>query len=64
MIFVSMESMILVSMETLYYDTKQLFFGLVNFKFTWGGNHPLKKTCYPKKIKKERKKNNVHVINT
>ena len=36
--------MILVSMErgdpTLYYGTKQLYFGGVNFKFTGGGNHP------------------------
>ena len=36
--------MILVSMErrdpTIYYATKQLYFGLVNFKFTRGGNHP------------------------
>ena len=40
--------MILVSMErgepTLYYGTKQLYFGCVNFKFTGGGNHPLRKT--------------------
>ena len=36
--------MILVSMErgdiTLYYGTKQLYFGRVNFKITGGGNHP------------------------
>ena len=35
--------MILVSMDrgdrTLYYRTKQLYFGHVNFKFTGGGNH-------------------------
>ena len=41
--------MTLVSMErgdlTLYYDTKQLYFGLVNFKFSGGSNHP-RKTCY------------------
>ena len=34
---------------TLYYGTKQLHFGRVNFKFTGGGNHPLRKTCYRKK---------------
>ena len=48
--------MILVLMEkryiTLYYGTKQLYFGRVNFKITEGGNHPLKKTCYKKKKKK------------
>ena len=37
--------MIFVSMErgdpTLYYGTKQLYFGRVNFKFTRGGNNPL-----------------------
>ena len=36
--------MILVSMErgdpTLYYGTKQLYFGRVNFKFAGIGNHP------------------------
>ena len=36
--------MILVSMERrdpiLYYGTKQLYFGHINFKFTGGGNHP------------------------
>ena len=36
--------MILVSMEkgdpTLYYGTKHLYFGSVNFKFTGGGDHP------------------------
>ena len=35
--------MILVSVErrdpTLYYGTKQLYFGRVNFKFTGGGYH-------------------------
>ena len=45
-------SMIWVLMEredpTLYYDTKQLYFGRVNFKSTGGGNHPLRKTCYKK----------------
>lgn len=44
--------MILVSMErgdpTLYYGTKQLYFGRVIFKFIRGGNHPLRKTCYKK----------------
>ena len=49
--------MILVSLErgdlTLYYGTKQLYFGRVNFKFTGGGNHPLRKTCYQKKKKKK-----------
>ena len=36
--------MIWVSMErgdlTLYYGTKQLYFGRVNFKYTGGGNPP------------------------
>ena len=36
--------MILVSIErgdpTLYYGTKQLYFGHVNFKITGCGNHP------------------------
>ena len=44
--------MILVSMErgdpTIYYGTKQLYFGPDNFKITGGGNHPLRKTCYKK----------------
>ena len=34
---------------TLYYGTKQLYIGRVNFKFTGGGNHPLRKTLYKKK---------------
>ena len=49
--------MILVLMErgdlTLYYGTKQLYFGRVNFKFTGGGNHPLRKMCYKKAQKDE-----------
>ena len=54
--------MILVSMErgdpTLYYGTKQLFFGHVNFKITRGGvvTIPLRKTCYKKLQKKKKKK--------
>ena len=39
--------MILVSIErrdpTLYYDTKQLYFGCVNVKFTGGGRRVTKK---------------------
>ena len=49
--------MILVSVErrdhTLYYGTKQLYFGCVNFKITGGGNHPLRKMSYQKKKKKK-----------
>ena len=51
---------ILVSMErkdpTLYYCTKQLYFGHVNLKFTGGGNHPLRMTCYKKRLRKTRVK--------
>ena len=40
---------------TLYYGTKQLYFGHINFKFTGGGNHPLlRKTCYKKRLRKTR----------
>ena len=38
---------------TLYYVTKQLYFGHINFKFTGGGNHPLRKTCYVTKKTQE-----------
>ena len=38
---------------TLYYGTKQLYFGRVDFKFTGGGN---RKTCYQKKKKEKKKK--------
>ena len=52
--------MILVSMErgdpTLYYGTKQSYFGPVNFKFIrGGGNHPpLGKPCYKKRLGRTR----------
>ena len=50
--------MILVSIKRrdpiLYYGTKELYFGRVNFKFTGGGN-PLRKTCSKKKKKKKKK---------
>ena len=49
--------MIVVSIErrdpTLYYGTKQLYFGLVNFKFTGGGKHPLGRRVTKKKKKKK-----------
>ena len=55
--------MILVSMKredpTLYYGTKQLYFGRVNFKITGDGNSPLRKTCYKKKKKKRLRKTRV-----
>ena len=48
--------MILVSMKrgdpTLYHGTNQSYFGPINFKFKWGGNHlslgMLGKSCYKK----------------
>ena len=50
--------MILVSMErrdpTLYHGTKQSYFGSVNFKFIGGGNHPLGKPCYKKRLGRTR----------
>ena len=50
-------SMILVSMKrgdpTLYYGTKQLYFGRVNIKFTGVVTTSLRKTCYQKKKKKK-----------
>ena len=44
----------------LYYtmipnNTKQLYFGRVNFKFTWVVTNPLRKTSYKKKKKRKKK---------
>ena len=36
---------------TLCYGTKQIYFRRVNFKFTGGGYHPIKKASYKKKKK-------------
>ena len=52
--------MILVSMErrahTLYYATKQLYFGRVNFKIIWGGNHRPLEDVLQKGLRKTRVK--------
>ena len=39
--------------SALYYGTKQLYFGCVNFKITGGGNRPLRKTCYKKNAQED-----------
>ena len=41
---------------SLYYGTKQQYFGRVNFNFTGGGNPPLRKTCYKKRLRKTKVK--------
>ena len=42
---------------SLYYGIKQLYLWRVNFRFSGGGNHPLRKTCW--KRKKNRVKNTI-----
>ena len=37
-----------------YHGTKQLYFGPVNFKFIRGGNYPLGKPCYKKRLGRTR----------
>ena len=59
--------MIFLSLErrdpNLYYGIKQLYFGSVKFKFTGGGKHPLRKTCY-KKQKQKQKQNKKRLRNS
>ena len=60
--------MILVSMErgdpTLYQGTKQLYLGLVNFKFIRGVTNPLGKPCYKKRLGRTRVNIDIRITKT
>ena len=47
---------------TLYYFTKLLYFGHVNFKITGGGNHPPLRRCVTKKRLKKTRVNLTYII--